>query len=98
MKTREGDPAGRRAPFEMRPEEFRALGRELVDRIADFLATLPERRVAGAQDPSEIRARLGSGGLPERGGEPGALLEEATRLVFENSVFPGHPRFLAYVV
>jgi len=98
MKTRERGPADRRAPFEMRPEEFRALGRELVDRIADFLATLPERRVAGTQDPAEIRARLGSSGLPERGGEPGALLEEATRLVFENSVFPGHPRFLAYVV
>src|SRR5262252_1314139 len=98
MKSREGDPAGRRAPFDMRPEEFRALGRELVDRIADFMASLPEQPVAGVQDPSLVRARLGSGGLPARGGEPGALLEEASRLVFENSVFPGHPRFLAYVV
>jgi glutamate/tyrosine decarboxylase-like PLP-dependent enzyme len=98
MKSREGGPAGRRAPFEMRPEEFRALGRELVDRIADFMASLPEQPVAGVQDPTLVRARLGSGGLPARGGEPGALLGEATRLVFENSVFPGHPRFLAYIV
>jgi aromatic-L-amino-acid/L-tryptophan decarboxylase len=82
----------------MRPEEFRALGHELVDRIAEFLGSLRDRPVASGQDPGAVRARLGGGRLPERGTSPGALLDEAARLVFENSVLPGHPRFLAYVV
>ncbi|MGE5414381.1 MAG: pyridoxal phosphate-dependent decarboxylase family protein [Syntrophomonadaceae bacterium] len=91
-------PTDRDAPLEMRPEEFRSLGHGLVDRIADFLASLRERPVAGGQPPAEIRKRLDGGGLPERGSPPGPLLEEAGRLLFENSVLPGHPRFLGYVI
>ena len=98
MKESEGGPGGRRAPLEMRPEEFRALGHALVDRIAGFLESLRARPVASGQDPATVRGRLGGGGLPERGASPAALLDEAARLVFENSVLPGHPRFLAYVV
>ncbi len=82
----------------MRPEEFRSLGHALVDRIAEFLGSLRDLPVASGQDAAAVRARLGSGGLPERGATPGALLDEAARLVFENAVFPGHPRFLGYVV
>ncbi len=91
-------PTDRGAPLEMRPEEFRSLGHALVDRIADFLGSLRERPVAGGKVPAEIRERLGTGGLPERGSPPGPLLEEAGRLLFENSVLPGHPRFFGYVV
>ena len=34
---------GRRAPIEMAPDEFRALGHRLVDTIADFMGTMPGR-------------------------------------------------------
>ena len=98
MKGSEGGSGDRRAPLEMRPEEFRSLGHALVDRIAEFLESLRELPVASGQDSSAVRARLGGGRLPERGASPGALLDEAARLVFENSVLPGHPRFLGYVV
>ncbi|HKD17516.1 MAG TPA: pyridoxal-dependent decarboxylase [Thermoanaerobaculia bacterium] len=82
----------------MSPEEFREAGRRLVDRIADFLATQRSLPVGPGRTPAEIRERLGRGGLP-RGGEPvERLLAEASDLLFENSVLPGHPRFLAYVV
>ena len=91
-------PGDRNSPLEMRPEDFRALGHSLVDRIADFLASLRDRPVAPGEEPAEVRRALGAGGLPERGSPPGPLLEEAARLLFEHSVLPGHPRFLAYVV
>jgi len=82
----------------MPPEEFRAAGHALIDRIGDFLATLSSRPVAPGLEPPQVRERLGGAGLPEGGLPAGRLLEEAADLLFANSVLPGHPRFLGYVV
>lgn len=87
----------RRSPLEMSSEEFRRLGRETVDRIADFLASLPGRAVAPGEAARQVRTILGNGGLPGNGHPPGPLLEEAARLLFDHSVFNGHPRFWAYI-
>ena len=87
----------RRAPFELDPDEFRRLGHETVDAIADFLRTLPERPVTTSESPTEIRAALGGGGLPEHGAPPDELLAEAARLLFDHSALNGHPRFFAYI-
>ena len=54
----------------MSPEEFRALGHHLVDRIAGFLDALPRRPVSRDKTPEQTRQELGPGGLPERGAEP----------------------------
>ncbi len=82
----------------MSPEEFRAAGRRLVDRIADFLARVPDLPVARPLPPPEIRRLLGEGGLPSEGESVERLLDEASSLLFEHSVLVGHPRFCAYVV
>ena len=87
----------RRAPVELDPDEFRRLGHETVDAIADFLRTLPERPVTTAASPVEIRRALGGGGLPEHGAPPEEVLAEAARLLFEHSALNGHPRFFAYI-
>jgi glutamate/tyrosine decarboxylase-like PLP-dependent enzyme len=92
------DPDRRAAPLDMDPEDFRSLGHALVDRVADFLASLPGRPVAPGLEPEQVRARLGGTGLPAAAAPAGPLLEEAARLLFEGSVFPGHPRFMGYVV
>lgn len=82
----------------MSPEEFRAAGRALVDRIADFLATLSERPVAPALGPAEVRAILGGSGVPEEGVPVAPLLSEAADLLFANSLYSGHPRFFGYIM
>ena len=87
----------RRAPLELDPDEFRRLGHETVDAIADFLRTLPERPVTTSESPTEIRAELGGGGLPEHGAPPDELLAEAARLLFDHSALNGHPRFFGYI-
>ncbi len=87
----------RHAPLDLAPDAFRRAGHRLIDDLADFLSSLPEKRVSPGATPSELRARLGQGGLPERGGDPDALLAEATRLLVEHSVFNGHPRFMGYI-
>ena len=87
----------RDAPLEIDPTTFRALGHDLVDRIAAFLDELPSRPVAPASTPTEIRAALGGGPLPETGGDPQALVAEAAELLVAHSVFNGHPRFWGYI-
>ncbi len=82
----------------MTAEEFRAVGHALVERLADFLDSIRSRPVSPNRTPEEIRALLGSGGLPETGAPAARLLEEASDLLLSSSVFSGHPRFLAYIV
>lgn len=87
----------RRVPIELDADEFRRLGHDVVDAIADFLRSLPERRVTPGESAEDVRAALGRGGLPERGASAGELLTEAGRLLFEHSTLNGHPRFFAYI-
>ena len=50
----------RNAPIEMTSDNFRASGHHLVDRIADFLDSLPTRPLTTGESPSEIRETLDS--------------------------------------
>ena len=59
----------RLAPLEMSPSEFRKVGAQLVEQIAEFLCTLPDRPVAANESPEVMRRALGTGSLPEHGVE-----------------------------
>ncbi|MGH2619859.1 MAG: pyridoxal phosphate-dependent decarboxylase family protein, partial [Anaerolineales bacterium] len=85
------------APLEMTPEEFRDLGVQVVERIASYLGSLPDQRVNPAESPAQVRKHLGQASLPERGAAPGDLLGQAADLLFNHSLFNGHPRFWGYI-
>lgn len=87
----------RTAPIELSPEDFRMAGHDLIDAIADFLASLSERQVGPGESRAEVRRNLGSGSIPELGTSPHRLLKETADLMFEHSLFNGHPRFLGYI-
>jgi aromatic-L-amino-acid decarboxylase len=94
METRMTEPVH---PLEMSPDEFRQAGRELVDRIADFLGALPGLRLTPGETPAEVRALLGRRAVPATGTEPARLLREAAGLLLDHSLFSGHPRFMGYI-
>lgn len=87
----------REAPLAMRGNEFRALGHQLVDRIAELLDELPQRPVTPGESPQAIRQLLGNAPLPETGAPAADLLAAATDLLFDHSLFNGHPKFWGYI-
>jgi glutamate/tyrosine decarboxylase-like PLP-dependent enzyme len=82
----------------MTEDEFRSLGHDLVDRIARFLASTRGRPVSPGETPDEVRAALNATlALPEDGTHASALLNHAGDLLFDHSLFNGHPRFYGYI-
>jgi len=88
----------RSAAIAMDGATFRALGHDLVDRIADFLDSVPNRPVTHDASPSAVRKALGlTGTLPESGMDAGELLNQTAPLLFDHSLVNGHPRFFGYI-
>jgi aromatic-L-amino-acid/L-tryptophan decarboxylase len=88
----------RAAPLALPASEFRQVGHTLIDAIAGFLESLPARPVAPADSPSAIQALLDAERpLPETGTDAGDLLSSAADLLFDHSLFNGHPRFFGYI-
>ena len=88
----------RKTALEISPEAFRELGHRLVDQIAEHMARMPDGLVRPDEPVATVRKALDAGrSLPDRGAEPEELLTNAANLLFEHSLFNGHPRFLGYI-
>ncbi len=87
----------REMPLEIHGSEFRRLGHQLVDQIAEFLDDLPQRPVTSGKSHLAIRELLGGDVLPENGSAAKDLLIEVSDLLFDNSLHNGHPRFWGYI-
>ena len=92
------DASRRRAPLAMDAATFRTLGHQLVDKVAEFLESVPQRPVTHDESPSAVRDALDlTGPLPELGTDPGPLLEQTAGRLFAHSLINGHPRFFGYI-
>ncbi len=86
-----------RSALDMPPDEFRRIGHDLVDRIADFHASFDTRALARTATPREIRDTLGTDELPERGSDAAAVFADVAPLLFDHSLHNGHPKFFGYI-
>ncbi len=83
---------------DLSPDEFRVAGKALVDRIADFLATIRDQPVAPDTTPAAVRARIGADApVPRVGAPAGDVLEHAADVLLSGSTLNGHPRFFGYI-
>jgi aromatic-L-amino-acid decarboxylase len=87
----------RTTPLSMSKKEFAAIGHKLVDRIADFIDSIPDRPVTTGQSPKELQQLIGNTALPEKGAEADTILSKAFDLLTQHSLLNGHPNFLGYI-
>ena len=89
----------RQAPLEMTPAAVprrSAIGWSI--RSPSSWTAVPDGPVTRDESPADVRAALGaSAPLPERGTDARLLLDEARELLFDHSLFNGHPRFFGYI-
>lgn len=81
----------------MQKAEFKQLGYQLIDTIADFIDTVDERPITSGESPSQLQKVLGSRSFPEEGESASVLLPKAAELLFDHSLFNGHPKFFGYI-
>lgn len=79
----------------MSPEEFRAHGREVVDWIADYIATIEDRPVRENIAPGDIRAKLPAR-APESGEPFDTMLRDLDSIIMPGVVNWQSPNFFAY--
>ena len=83
-------------PLAMDPEEFRRLGYQAVDLLADYLGGLGERAVFTPMTPRE-RAAILDEPLSDAGLDAASLLERCRSQVLAHPMGNGHPRFFGWV-
>lgn len=87
----------RNAPLNIDAVAFRKNANTLTDQIAEFLASIDQRPVTSAEQPKQIKSFLKPGELPLNGAPLDEILNHASRVLFDHSLFNGHPRFWGYI-
>lgn len=87
----------RLTPLEINKDDFKQMGYQLIDTIAEYYNTISEKAVTTGESPRQIKAILGNDPLPENGTPASELFARASDLLFSHSLFNGHPKFLGYI-
>ncbi len=89
--------AERNPPIELSSDEFKQLGHQLVDTIADLLSSMDDRQVTTTKSYAELNQLLGNAPLPESGYSTNNILSHAMDLLIDHSLYNGHPKFMGFI-
>jgi aromatic-L-amino-acid decarboxylase len=79
----------------MTPDQFRAVGYQLIDWIADYRTTVADRPVMARTAPGEIRAKLPAE-APEAPESFGAIIRDLDEIILPGISHWQHPSFFGY--
>lgn len=80
---------------DMNKEEFRRVGHELIDWIADYFDNIDELPVLAAIEPGDLKAKLPTS-APAQGESMEAIIADLDRLIVPALTHWSHPSFFAY--
>ncbi|EPR72987.1 Aromatic-L-amino-acid decarboxylase [Winogradskyella psychrotolerans RS-3] len=83
--------------IEISKTEFRKMGYQLIDTISDFLDDISNQPVTTTKSPKELQQLLGNSSLPKEGVSADELLASTSKLLFDNSLLNGHPKFFGFI-
>lgn len=90
-------PKQRKTPLELSASEFRKTGYHLIDGIADFMDRIGDEPVTRGESPRQLQRIVEAIPFPEEGEPAEAIVARAMELLFNHSLFNGHPKFLGYI-
>jgi aromatic-L-amino-acid decarboxylase len=73
------------------------MGYELIGPISKFFDGISEKPVTASKSSKELQSVLGDSPLLKQGMPAGQLLASTSKLVFDNSLFNGHPKFFGFI-
>tara|TARA_R110002050_G_scaffold223338_2_gene359158 strand:- start:13826 stop:15316 length:1491 start_codon:yes stop_codon:yes gene_type:complete len=87
----------RETSLDINVSDFKKMGYQLIDTIANFLDTIEEYPVTKGESPLQLQNILGDATLPEHATSANEIVERATDLLLNHSLFNGHPKFMGYI-
>lgn len=87
----------RKTPLNLEAESFKKLGYQLIDQIAELLNSFDSRPITPPSIAEEWNTLIEPRPLPEIGESAEELLTRATKLLLDNSLYNGHPKFMGYI-
>ncbi len=83
------------APKHMSPEEFRTVGKEMVDWIADYMERVEEYPVLSSVEPGTIRSKLPTN-APKKGSSFKEIFPDIEEIIIPGITHWQSPNFFAY--
>ena len=80
---------------DMPKEDFRRVGHDLIDWIADYFENIDKRPVLAAIEPGDLKAQLPTA-PPSQGESMEAIIADLDRLIAPALTHWSHPSFFAY--
>jgi len=88
----------RSAPIEMTPDQFRKLGYQVVDKVAELIGSMYDRKVCTDISPNQARELISSEQtLPLDGSDSEIVLRDIFEVLEKNSLYNSHPKFWGYI-
>ena len=87
----------RKSPLDISSDDFKEIGYQLVDTIAGFLESIPDKPVTTGETPKQIQQLLGTASLPENGSPVSEVVSRSADLLLQHSLLNGHPKFFGYI-